>query len=285
MVRRSSSAAVSVRIFFGQSGSASALRRHELPASSSLTSGYGSAHASLPTLPTEPAPIARAQLNLDVRGLDHRRPAGDLAIDARPELGRRIADRLHQLRRKLVADRCRPDRFYHLALNSRNDGLRRARRARSCPSRRRLRRRFRPLSASESAGKYADRFAVETARILTLPAADMRRHRDRRQAAHLHVAANDRGHRRGRGRVGHVHHLGAALERDRLHGEVRQRAVPDRSEVEFARFALEQRNQFADAVNLNVRIDRQRARLGDELGDRGDVGGWDRRAASRTAAC
>ena len=45
--------------------------------------------------------------------------------------------------------------------------------------------------------------------------------------------------------------LRPALQRDRLHREVRQRAVADRSEVEFARFALQKRDKFADVVNLN----------------------------------
>ena len=61
-------------------------------------------------------------------------------------------------------------------------------------------------------------------------------------------------------------------ERDRLHGEVRQRAVADRSEVVFARFALQKRDKFRGAVNHNAGIDRERARLRHQLGDRRDVG-------------
>ena len=41
--------------------------------------------------------------------------------------------------------------------------------------------------------------------------------------------------------IGNVHQLRAALERDRLHGEMRQRAVADRAEIVFAGLALEQR--------------------------------------------
>src|SRR5882724_13572545 len=80
-----------------------------------------------PTLPTQPAD-EQPSVHLDVRGLDDRSPTDDLAIDARPEFGRTVADRLHQLRGKLFADRCRPDCFYHLALNLRNDSLWRVRR-------------------------------------------------------------------------------------------------------------------------------------------------------------
>src|SRR5471032_2716870 len=127
MVRRSSSAAVSVRSFFGHSDGRAPCGG-TMPDSSTLTSGYGSVliarHSTLPTQPTDEQP----SVHLDVRGLDDRSPTDDLAINARPELGRAIADRLHQLRGKLFAYRCRPDCFYHLALNLRNDSLRRVRR-------------------------------------------------------------------------------------------------------------------------------------------------------------
>src|SRR6476620_10456819 len=85
---------------------------------------------SLPVLPTptQPRPDEYPSVDLDIGRLDDGRPAGDLAINPRPELGRTVADRLHQLRRKLVADRSRPNCFYHLALNLRNDALRRMRR-------------------------------------------------------------------------------------------------------------------------------------------------------------
>src|SRR3954470_23307125 len=127
MVRRSSSAAVSVRSFFGHS-EGRAPCGGTMPDSSTLTSGYGSVliarHSTLPTQHADEQP----SVHLDIRGLDDRSPTDDLAIDARPEFGRAVADRLHQLRGKLFADRCRPNCFYHFALNLRNEWLWRVRR-------------------------------------------------------------------------------------------------------------------------------------------------------------
>src|SRR3954464_15628363 len=124
MVRRSSSAAVSVRSFFGHSDGRAPCGG-TIPDSSTLTSGYGSVLiARHSTLPTQPAD-EQTSVHLDIRGLDDRSPTDDLAIDPRPEFGRAIADRLHQLRGKLLANGARPNCFYHLALNSRNECVRR----------------------------------------------------------------------------------------------------------------------------------------------------------------
>src|SRR4029078_230548 len=61
----------------------------------------------------------------DVRGFDHRPPPVDLAIDPRPEFGWTAANSFNQLCRTLFANRRCPNGFYHLAMNLRNDGLRR----------------------------------------------------------------------------------------------------------------------------------------------------------------
>src|SRR5258707_1057967 len=122
MVSRSSSVAVSVRIFFGHSGERPACAG-TIPDSSTLTSGYGSVLIGHSTLTIKSADAA-VSVNLDVRSLDHRRPAVDLAVDARPEFGRTIADRFHQLRCEFIANPSRPKCFYHRALNFRNDGFR-----------------------------------------------------------------------------------------------------------------------------------------------------------------
>src|SRR5678815_5667381 len=130
MVRRSSSAAVSVRSFFGHSDERAPCGG-TMPDSSPLTSGYGSVLIAVtPHATTEPHANEpnRPSVHLDVRGPDDRRPAGDLAFDPRPEFGRAVADRFHQLSGQLLADRFRPNCFYHFALNLRNDTLRRVRR-------------------------------------------------------------------------------------------------------------------------------------------------------------
>src|SRR5689334_14251260 len=44
----------------------------------------------------------KALIHLDAGLLDHRRPAREVALDLRLELGRRVADRLHQLHRELL---------------------------------------------------------------------------------------------------------------------------------------------------------------------------------------
>ena len=88
---------------------------------------------------------------------------------------------------------------------------------------------------------------------LHLAGRHVRRHRDRRQAGHLHVVAQHRGHRLRRARIGDVHHRRPALERDRLHGEMRQRAVADRAVIVFAGVLLQQLDQLADAVDAEAR--------------------------------
>ena len=56
-------------------------------------------------------------------------------------------------------------------------------------------------------------------------------------------------------------HLRPALERDCFHGEVRQRTVADGAKIVFAGVAFEQRNELANVVHLERRIDGERARL------------------------
>jgi hypothetical protein len=72
-------------------------------------------------------------------------------------------------------------------------------------------------------------------------------------------------------RITAVHDLRTGLERQRLHGEMRQRAVADGGEVVFAGIGLDQRHQFANCFHAKIVVDRQRARLRDELGDRRDI--------------
>src|SRR4051794_34669984 len=124
MVRRSSSAAVSVRSFFGHSDDR-ALCGGTMPDSSTLTSGYGSVLITGYSPRSHNQPNHDLSVHFDIRGLDDRRPAGDFAVDTSPKLRRAVTDWLHQLGRKLFADRVRPDCFYHFALNLRNDALRR----------------------------------------------------------------------------------------------------------------------------------------------------------------
>ena len=101
----------------------------------------------------------------------------------------------------------------------------------------------------------------------------MRRDRDRRQAAHLHVAADDRGHRRGRGR-----RRGCAPSSCRSASAIASMArcdsepLPIEPKLYLPGFALQKRDQLRDAVNHNVGIHRERARLRHQLGDRRDVG-------------
>ena len=186
------------------------------------------------------------------------------------ELLRRRADRLHQLRRQLLAHLRQLDDRHHVLVDRVDDGLRRAaRRDQAVPGvgfhvdaalfqRRHVRQIRRALG-----GRHRQDFHLAGLR--------QRRHRDRRQAGHLRVVADHRRDRRRRAGVGHVHDLRAGLERERLHGEMRQRAVADRGEVVFAGIGLHQRDQLTDSVDLEIEIDRQRARLRDELRDRRDV--------------
>ena len=55
----------------------------------------------------------------------------------------------------------------------------------------------------------------------------MRCHRNRRQATHLRIVADNGGDRLRRTGIGQVHQLCAGLERDGFHHEMRQRAVAD----------------------------------------------------------
>jgi hypothetical protein len=68
-----------------------------------------------------------------------------------------------------------------------------------------------------------------------------------------------------------MYQLRAGLDSDRLHGEMRQRAVTDRAEIVFTRIFLQQRQQFGDAVDLEFGIDHEHARLRDELRDGRDI--------------
>ena len=65
--------------------------------------------------------------------------------------------------------------------------------------------------------------------------------------------------------------LAPALERDRLHREMRQRTVADRGEIVLARIALQQLDQIGDGVDPHTRVDHQRAGLRDQLRDRRDI--------------
>ena len=68
-----------------------------------------------------------------------------------------------------------------------------------------------------------------------------------------------------------MHELRAGFDGDRLHRQMRHRAVANRTEIIFARIFLHQRHQFGDAVDVEARIDRERARLADELRDRRNI--------------
>ena len=99
----------------------------------------------------------------------------------------------------------------------------------------------------------------------------MWRHRNRRQAGHLHVVAQHRGHRLRRAGVGDVDHGRAALERERLHGQMRQRAVTDRTVVVFSGIPPEQIDEFCNRIDPQARMHDQRARLGRQHGDQREV--------------
>jgi hypothetical protein len=51
-----------------------------------------------------------------------------------------------------------------------------------------------------------------------------------------------------------VDDLRTALKRDRLHGQLRQRAVADRTKIVFAGIAFQERDQFTDAIDAQLRI-------------------------------
>ena len=68
-----------------------------------------------------------------------------------------------------------------------------------------------------------------------------------------------------------MQHPGAGLDGDGFHRQLRQRAVADRGEIVFAGIGLQQRDQFGDRIDLEFVAHRQRARLRDQLRDRGDV--------------
>src|SRR5688572_19754605 len=78
------------------------------------------------TISLPPPQVAGVSVDLDVAGLDDRRPALDLAVDDRAELRRRIANRFHILRRQLVANRAGVERLDHILVYGLDDRRRRA---------------------------------------------------------------------------------------------------------------------------------------------------------------
>ena len=109
-------------------GCSRALRRHDARLVHADLGIWIRAHRPLlPTLPNRALTNIRQFTLMFAALMTGAQRAISPSMRARNSAGR-IADRLHQLRGKLVADRRRPNCFYHLALNSRNDGLRRMRR-------------------------------------------------------------------------------------------------------------------------------------------------------------
>ena len=100
---------------------------------------------------------------------------------------------------------------------------------------------------------------------------DLRHHRNRRQADHLHVIADQRRHRLRRRGIGDVDELRAAFQRDRRHGELRQRAGADRAVGIFAGIVRDQIEQFPRRVHAEAGIDRKRARLRHQHGDEREI--------------
>ena len=183
---------------------------------------------------------------------------------------RRIADHVHHLRCELLAHRRLLDDLDHVFVDlSDNRPRRAARRDQSVPG----------IGVDVDAGLHQGRHVGQKRRALgggdgeNLHAARgaVRRHRDRRQTSHLRVVADHRGNGLRRTWIGQVHQARAGLQRDRLHGEMRQRAVADRAEIILAGILLEQRDQLGDGVDLELRIDREDARLRHQLRDRRDV--------------